>query len=422
MISNKHSTPTSLTFRLKENVSVANALRRTILAEIETPVLRDIRITKNTSRFTNELLAQRLGCVPVVSLDPTIIGVEVRLAVKNTTEEILMVTTEDLVAHGHPRLFPPSMYGEKEWFIDLLRLRPAIANIAGEEIELTCVIGLGKASESGQYNVASTCSYAMTQNQAASDEAFKGQDDSKDNWNLLEAKRFVEPDSFEFLIQTLGVYTNTELVVKACDVLILSLHSLAFHIEPSLSTMKSCFDVVLPDGDYTVGKLLEYEVFKEHGKTVSYVTFLKKHPHDAVGILRVATLGDVDLAVLVSEAARRVAEIFIKIKRKFGGTLEPELQTDLEQFKAADVEEKRDILKAKGRAEAATADEETLDEMATVYSEEVAVKRKKASEKKPKAKADTETDAVKKPRAKAKAKEAESDDKKSKAKDTTEDA
>ena len=410
MISRVHNTDATLSFRLQENVSVANALRRTILADIETPVLRDIRITKNTSRFTNEILAQRLGCVPVVSLDPSIIGLEVTLEVKNASEEILMVTTEDLVAAGHPNLFPPSVYGEKEWFIDLLRLRPAIASIPGEEIALSCVIGVGKASESGQYNVVSTCSYSMTQNQVASDEAFAAQDDSKENWNLLEAQRFVDPDSFDFTIQTLGVYTNPELVVKACDVLIQGLHALTFQIEPSLSTMKACYDVVIPDGDYTIGKLLEYEVFKEHGKTVAYVTFVKKHPHDAAGILRIAAIGEVDLPVLVTEAARRVAELFVKIKHKFGGKLEPELQSDLEQFKAADVEEKREILKAKGRAEAtvAAADEETLNEMATVYSEEVAVKRKKARE--PKKPQGEKTDAEpKKARAKPKAKEPKSD-------------
>ena len=288
---------------------------------------------------------------------------------------MLVVTTEDLVATDHT-LFPPAIYGEKEWYIDLLRLRPAVANIAGEEIALTCVVGMGTAKESGQFNVASTCSYAMTQDQAASDAAFaQQQDESKENWNLLEAKRFVEPDSFDFIIQTVGVFANQELVVKACDCLIQSLHGVTFEIKPSLSTMKDCHDLVIPDGDYTIGKLLEYEVVKEHGKTVSYVTFLKQHPHDAAGILRVATIGEVDLTVLVTEAARRIAELFVKIKHKFGGKMEPELQADLEQFKATDIESKREILKSKGRAAAETADEETLDEMAAAYSEEVAVKR-----------------------------------------------
>ena len=384
MISRIHKTDATLTFRLNENVSVANALRRTILADIETPVLRDVRVTKNTSRFTNEIISQRLGCVPV-SLDPSLMGEHVTLNVKNTSEEILVVTTHDLVVKGHAP-FQPSVYGEKEWYIDLLRLRPAVANIPGEEISLTCVVGVGKAKESGQFNVASTCSYSMTQNQAASDAAFASQEDSKDNWNLLEAKRFVEPDSFDFLIQTVGVYTNIELVVKACDVLIQGLHEISFTVQPSLSTMKDCQDVVIPDGDYTIGKLLEYEVYKGHGKEVSYVTFLKQHPHDTAGILRVATTAD--LPVLVTEAARRVAEIFAKIKHKFGGKLEPELQTDLEQFKAVDIEQKREILQAKGRAGAASADEATLDEMAAAYSEEVAVKRKKGKAEKEKPKKD----------------------------------
>jgi DNA-directed RNA polymerase subunit L len=377
MISRIHKS-TVLTFRLQENVSVANALRRTILSDIETPILKDVRVSKNTSRFTNELIAQRLGCVPVVK--DASIGMEVSLNVKNTTEEILMVTTQDLSVS---KLFPPSIYGEKEWYIDLLRLRPAIANIPGEEISLTCVVGLGKAKESGQYNVVSTCSYAMTQNQAASDEAFASQDDSKENWDLLEAKRFVEPDSFDFIVQTVGVFTNEEIVVKACDVIIQSLHEVVFHIEPSLTTMKDCSDLIIVDGDYTIGKLLEYEIFKQHGKTISYVTFLKKHPHDSNGILRVATIGVVDLTVLVSEAAHRLSEIFVKIKHSFGGTLEKELQDDLEQFKAADIESKREILQSKGRAAdlVAKADEETLNDMAAAYSEEVAVKRKRKSKK-----------------------------------------
>ena len=86
MISRIHKNGATLTFRLHENVSVANALRRTILADIETPVLRDVRISKNTSRFTNELIAQRLGCVPVVKEDPSSVGMQVTLAVKNTSE------------------------------------------------------------------------------------------------------------------------------------------------------------------------------------------------------------------------------------------------------------------------------------------------------------------------------------------------
>ena len=45
------------------NVSVVNALRRTILTDIETVVIdpNNINIIKNNTQFNNELLCQRLS-------------------------------------------------------------------------------------------------------------------------------------------------------------------------------------------------------------------------------------------------------------------------------------------------------------------------------------------------------------------------
>ena len=51
------------------NVSIANALRRVILSDIETVVFNtdddNINILENTTRFHNEILKQRLGCIPI---------------------------------------------------------------------------------------------------------------------------------------------------------------------------------------------------------------------------------------------------------------------------------------------------------------------------------------------------------------------
>ena len=63
----------TLTFTLAGiNVSIANGLRRTILSDI--PVLafktfphneNQAEFITNTSRFNNEILKQRLGCIPI---------------------------------------------------------------------------------------------------------------------------------------------------------------------------------------------------------------------------------------------------------------------------------------------------------------------------------------------------------------------
>ena len=62
-----------LRFRLSGvNVSLANGLRRTILSDIETAAFITspheqckMNITSNTTRLNNEILKQRLSCIPI---------------------------------------------------------------------------------------------------------------------------------------------------------------------------------------------------------------------------------------------------------------------------------------------------------------------------------------------------------------------
>ena len=62
-----------LTFTISGiNVSLANAIRRTILSDIDIVVFRtspyeknDANIIINTSRLNNEIIKQRLSCIPI---------------------------------------------------------------------------------------------------------------------------------------------------------------------------------------------------------------------------------------------------------------------------------------------------------------------------------------------------------------------
>ena len=62
-----------LSFTLRGvNVSIANAIRRTILSDINTVVFRTTpneknkaTIIANTSRLNNEIIKQRLSCIPI---------------------------------------------------------------------------------------------------------------------------------------------------------------------------------------------------------------------------------------------------------------------------------------------------------------------------------------------------------------------
>ena len=85
------------------NVTIANTIRRTILSDIDTYVFKtypynecDAEIEINTTRFNNEILKQRLSCIPIHSTDPDLPIDNLLLVVdmENNTNEIQYVTTE----------------------------------------------------------------------------------------------------------------------------------------------------------------------------------------------------------------------------------------------------------------------------------------------------------------------------------------
>jgi len=94
-----------LNFRLSGvNVSLANALRRVILSEIPCIVFRTAPYEQNlatfeinTTRMNNELLKQRLSCVPIHIDDVEFPYNDyiVEVDVKNDSESIQYVTTKD---------------------------------------------------------------------------------------------------------------------------------------------------------------------------------------------------------------------------------------------------------------------------------------------------------------------------------------
>ena len=85
------------------NVSLANALRRTILTDIPINVIRtetyetnQCQIQENTSRLHNEIVKQRLSCIPIHTKDLKVLpeNVQLEVDVKNDTDNIIYVTTE----------------------------------------------------------------------------------------------------------------------------------------------------------------------------------------------------------------------------------------------------------------------------------------------------------------------------------------
>ena len=320
------------------DVSYVNAIRRTILSDIPIVVFKTTpyeenkaNIITNTSRLNNEIVKQRLSCIPICikNLEEFLIkNYLLELDVENKTDTSIIVTTKDFkikdisknkyledndVKQIFPPYIPPS--GNGEFYIDFLRLRPKLTDeIPGEKIKLTSEFSIGTSREDSMFNVTGTCSYGFTPNpEKIEEELEKRKQKWKDegmsepqinfeaaNWKLLEGMRYVIKNSFDFIIESVGIYDNEDIIIKACIILYEKLGELKQSIEqnqleiiPSDNTLENSYDVILVNEDYTIGNILNFELYKifyTDLKIINYVGFKKIHPHDSDSILRISLI------------------------------------------------------------------------------------------------------------------------------------
>uniref|UniRef100_A0A6C0HI11 DNA-directed RNA polymerase RpoA/D/Rpb3-type domain-containing protein n=1 Tax=viral metagenome TaxID=1070528 RepID=A0A6C0HI11_9ZZZZ len=313
------------------NVSIANALRRIMLSEIPTYAFitdtydnNKCNIEINTSRLHNEIIKQRLGCIPIHETDLDILTDKyvLEVDVKNETDNVMYVTTEHfrirnkatgnlLTEQETHRIFPANRITSQ--YIDFVRLKPRISDsIPGEQIKLTAEFSVSMAKVNSMYNVVSKCAYGNTPDLTKITEAWEErlaklvsdgmtEDEirfNKSNFNTLDAQRIFKPDSFDFVVQTIGVYDNRSIIKKGCAVLqnkfvamIEAINSDIVPIERSETSIDHCYDITLEDEDYTIGKVLEYALYNlyfEGEHTLSFCGFKKFHPHLPNSTIRVA--------------------------------------------------------------------------------------------------------------------------------------
>jgi DNA-directed RNA polymerase subunit L len=345
------------------NVSIANALRRIILSEIPIVVFRvspneknKCNIIANTCGLNNEIVKHRLSCIPIHIKDTESFPLKnyvLDLNVQNNTDTTIYVTTKDFVIRDVVsgktlpqeqlrEIFPANdITGD---FIDFVRLKGKPSDdLQAKTIHLTCEFDIGTAKEDSAYNVVSTCSYGNTINTAAQEATLqqlkqKWKDEGKKeseiefeatNWKLLEGKRIFLKDSFDFVLQTIGIHTNGELLLTACEIMMNKLQNLDSIIEKdeieirnSDNTMRNSFDIILENEDYTIGKTIEYFLYANfyEKRLITFCGFEMAHPHDLYSTIRVAYYEPVDISTIkghVKECIAYANDVFRKLRKEF---------------------------------------------------------------------------------------------------------
>lgn len=346
------------------NVSFINSLRRTILSDIDINVCitdkyndNQCEIKKNTTRFHNEIVKHRLSCIPIhmKELDVLPGNYILEVNVENNTDDIMYVTTEDfriknkntnnyLTREEVMKIYPVNNLTNQ--YIDFIRLRPKIGDtIKGECINLTCDYSISNNNKDSAFNVACICSYGNTLDLEKANAEWEKKESSlkndesmtekeinfeKKNFYILDAQRFYLDDCFDFVLESIGIYDNKELLVLGCETinknikkLIEKLDSDEVNISNSDMSIANSYNVTLDNEDNTIGSILQYVLYTKHyqdDKTLSFVGFKKLHPHDSYSILKIAFIMEVDnnyIRQLIKTALSDCMEVFDKIKKMF---------------------------------------------------------------------------------------------------------
>tara|TARA_B110000858_G_C17753281_1_gene450816 strand:+ start:287 stop:1411 length:1125 start_codon:yes stop_codon:yes gene_type:complete len=345
--------------------SLANSLRRIALSDVPTVVFRTfphneskVDIIINTTRLNNEIIKQRIGCIPIHITDIEFPYEEYAIECdkKNDSDTIILCTTQDLKIKNistdqylsptaTKEIFPPdSLTGD---YIPITRLRPKLSeNIDGEHLQFIAKLDIGTAKEDGMYNIVSTCAYGNTMDSVKANDVWNDQkiihqkagmseediDFEYRNWLLLDAKRITIPHSFEFIVESIGVFTNFDIMHKSCDIMIQKCKAFIEMLEKGNidikindnTTLDNEYIITLKNEDYTLGNALTYFLYEKYfiaDKTVTFVGFKVPHPHIPDSIIRISfqsvTSDKTTVAQYLTDAAQNVITTFTNIQQNF---------------------------------------------------------------------------------------------------------
>ena len=362
------------------HVSYANTIRRGILTLVETVAFNadieehtgsttDVKITKNTTPISNEMLAHRIGLLPIHVQNPLTWDTEeysFQLRVKNETAEPMDITADMIEVYRNtgPESEPEKVASRKFFHPHpmtgstalLAVLKGKIGAQKAEEIECTMKTSVGNGKQNARYNPVSQCSYKYTLdpdvekrkavfnawlttnkkvNPAELDSEPQRKTDLEKEFATMEAARCYlekngEPYSFDFTIESVGVLAPENILARALDnIQLRCVRYVAMKVGDLPENVKMNpadarfigYDFLFKGEDHTMGNLLQTWIeqnLMEDGP-VSFVGYKVPHPLRDEMVLRIgikmkpdAKKGDTEIEAVaaISAAAKGCVEMF----------------------------------------------------------------------------------------------------------------
>jgi DNA-directed RNA polymerase subunit L len=353
-------------------VSYANTLRRAIITEVETVAFRsdikedgstsDVTISKNSTPMSNEMLAHRIGLIPVHVSDPLNWSPEdytFKLDVTNDSSDPLDVVASDIRVYKdrgpeeEPLLVPSVEFFHPDPVTHDTCLLAVLKGRTGtqepESVSLTAKASLGTGRENAAFMpVTSRCSYGYTPdtNEGRRKEIFttwlqknkkvvpselesnpvrKGELE-REFATMQQQRCFLidaagEPYSFDFIVESVGVLTPVYCVARALEVLQAKLARYAsidagdlpegVKVQPADAQMKG-FDFMFQHEDHTLGNLLQTWLEQNAMEEITFAGYKVPHPLRDEMLLRIGVADGMELTAraALGKAARGCAAMF----------------------------------------------------------------------------------------------------------------
>jgi len=353
-------------------VAYANTLRRSIITEVETVAFRaeikedgtttDVSISKNSTPMSNEMLAHRLGLIPVHVADPLNWSPDdytFKLDVTNDSSDPLDVVASDIKVYKdrgpeeEPLLVPSVEFFHPDPVTHDTCLLAVLKGRTGtqepESVSLVAKATVGTGRENAAFMpVTSRCSYGYTldKSEERKKEVFTAwlQTAKKVNPSELDSnavrkgeleREFAtmqqqrcflkdangEPYSFDFIIESVGVLTPVYCVARALEVMQAKLARYAsidagdlpegVKVQPADAQMKG-FDFMFQHEDHTLGNLLQSYMEQNDMEAITFVGYKVPHPLRDEMLLRVGVADGMELTAraALGKAARGCAAMF----------------------------------------------------------------------------------------------------------------
>lgn len=362
------------------HVSYANTLRRAVMTMVETVGFNadiqdssgkttDVEVMKNSTPMSNEMLAHRIGLLPIHVTTPLLWNPEeytFEINVKNESNESVDITADDIAVKKltgpdqEPSIVPSRQFFHPHRLTGdtslITVLKGRIGAQPAEELVCKMRAAVGTGRQNARYIPVSQCSYKYTvdPDEAKRKEVFTNWLTSSKKVNTadlesnptrkgelerefatMEAARCYlerdgEPYSFDFTIESVGVLSPEAILARALVVLQARCMRYAtinvgdlpdnLRVVPADGALQG-FDFLFTQEDHTLGNLFQTwieqnaMVSADGAETdISFVGYKVPHPLRDEMLLRVGVERDgqqVTARAAVSRAAKGCADMFM---------------------------------------------------------------------------------------------------------------